>query len=290
MRVYRIDKESGKWKKFCPQCGRQTEEFIGSICPECFLRTIVLIDPKAIRVNLKLCKSCGTYFWGGEKTSIEDAVINTVKRELRRRYGDIRCDVEVIAIEEKRARVRIKAELKGVIAEQTGEIRLDIKTGSCDRCSRIAGGYYVAIVQVRAQNRLPTDNELKSASEIAQSVLEEPEFIAKQRILKQGLDIYVSSMKYGRKLSWAIVKQLGGSFTESRKLYGRKDGRNIYRFSFSVRLPGFQEGAKARIDGREISVVRVAKGRGIEYVDLNTGEHEFLKMQDTKKLQAISFY
>ncbi len=240
---------SGKWKKFCPLCGRQTEVFIDSICTECFLRTIKLIDPRAMRVSLGLCRSCGSYFRGGEKTSIEDAVVYSVKRELRRRYGDIRCDVELIGRKEKRARVRVKAELKGVIVEQTGEIGLDIKTGSCDRCNRIAGGYYAAIVQVRAQNRQPTYEELITASKIAESALEEPEFISKQQLLKHGLDIYVSSMACGRRMSREIVKHLGGSFRESRKLYGRKDGRNIYRVSFSVRLPGLDEGAKAQ--GRE---------------------------------------
>ncbi len=255
MNVYK--KEAGsKWKKFCPQCGRETEEFIDSICPECFLRTIKLIDPKAMRVRLMLCRSCGTYFRGGEKTSIEDAVIYSVKKHLRRRYGDIRCDVEVIDTDDRRALVRVKAEIKGVVADQTGEIGLNIKTGSCDRCNRIAGGYYVAIVQVRAQNRVPTEEELITASEIAQSALEEPEFISRQRILRYGLDIYVSSMNCGRNIARKIVMQLGGSFTESRKLYGRKDGRNIYRTSFSVRLPGLHEGAKAQGE-----VARVVKRR-----------------------------
>jgi len=48
-------------------------------------------------------------------------------------------------------------------------------------------------------------------------------------------------MECGRRISRAIVKRLGGNFTESRRLYGRKDGRNIYRASFAVRLPGLRE-------------------------------------------------
>jgi len=92
-------------------------------------------------------------------------------------------------------------------------------------------------VQIRAKNRIPTEGELAMAEEIAYSSIGEKDFISKERKLKGGLDVYVSSMECGRRISRQIVKKLGGSFSESRKLYGRKDGRNIYRVSFSVRLP-----------------------------------------------------
>jgi len=236
----------GKWLKFCPQCGRITDDLIDSLCRECFMRTIRLIEPEAMRVSVSMCRICGAYFRGGEtRISIEDAVVHKVTREIRRRYRDRlgSCVVEVKRIVKDSVRrraivtVSVKAEIRGVTVEQTGEIEVDIKTGTCDRCSRIAGGYYAAIVQIRAQNRFPADDELATAVEIAQSSLSGDDFVSRQRLLKEGLDIYVSSMECGRRISRAIVKRLGGKFTESRRLYGRKDGRNIYRASFAVRLP-----------------------------------------------------
>ena len=236
--------------KFCPQCGKRTDDLIDSLCRECFIRTIQLIEPGEMKVSVSMCKRCGAYFRGSERTSIEDAVVHTVSREIRRRYKNRleRCMVEVNQIVRNSRRTRaivtvtVRAGIRGVTVEQTGEIEVDIKTWTCNRCSRIAGGYYAAIVQIRAQNRFPADDELATAVEIAQSSLSGEEFVSRQRLLKEGLDIYVSSMECGRRISRAIVKRLGGNFTESRRLYGRKDGRNIYRTSFAVRLPGLREG------------------------------------------------
>ena len=236
----------GKWLKFCPQCGKITDDLIDSLCRECFMRAIRLIEPEAMKVSVSMCRNCGAYFRGGEtRISIEDAVVHKVTREIRRRYRDRleSCVVEVNRIVKDSVRrraiatVSVMAEIRGVTVEQTGEIEVDIKTGTCDRCSRIAGGYYAAIVQIRAQNRFPADDELATAVEIAQSSLSGDDFVSRQRLLKEGLDIYVSSMECGRRISRAIVKRLGGKFTESQRLYGRKDGRNIYRASFVVRLP-----------------------------------------------------
>jgi len=236
----------GKWLKFCPQCGKITDDLIDSLCRECFMRAIRLIEPEAMKVSVSMCRNCGAYFRGGEtRISIEDAVVHKVTREIRRRYRDRlgSCVVEVKRIVKDNVRrraivtVSVIAEIRGVTVEQTGEIEVDIKTGTCDRCSRIAGGYYAAIVQIRAQNRFPADDELATAVEIAQSSLSGDDFVSRQRLLKEGLDIYVSSMECGRRISRAIVKRLGGKFTESQRLYGRKDGRNIYRASFVVRLP-----------------------------------------------------
>ncbi len=238
-----------KWEKFCPQCGKITDDLIDSLCRECFMGTIQLIEPDAMKVRVSMCRKCGAYFRGGERTSIEDAVVHIVSREIRRRYRDRleSCRVEVNQIVRDSGRTReivtvtVRAEIRGVTVEQTGEIEVDIKTGTCNRCSRIAGGYYAAIVQIRAQDRYPADEELATAVEIAQASLSGEEFVTRQQLLKEGLDIYVSSMECGRRISRAIVKRLGGNFTESRRLYGRKDGRNIYRVSFAVRLPGLRE-------------------------------------------------
>jgi nonsense-mediated mRNA decay protein 3 len=137
-----------------------------------------------------------------------------------------------------------KAEIKGVEIEERGEVEVILKQETCERCSRIAGGYYEGIVQIRAENRIPTEEELVMAEKIAYSSVGEADFVSKERKLKEGVDVYVSSMECGRRISRQIVKKLGGVFSESRKLYGRKDGRNIYRVSFSVRLPELEEGAK----------------------------------------------
>jgi nonsense-mediated mRNA decay protein 3 len=289
--VKRVNREErSKWTKFCPQCGKTTDELFESVCKDCFTAGIVLIDPEQMGVTLSVCKNCGCYFRGKERTSIEDAVVNSVWKELKRRYGggvEIEWLKREIETDGDRASITltVRTAIKGVEIEETGEIEVNFKHGICERCNRIAGGYYAGIVQIRADDRFPTDDELAIAEKVAYSVLEDPDFISKECELKEGLDIYVSSMECGRRISRGIVEQLGGSFSESSKLYGRKDGRNIYRVSFSVRLPGFKVGTVLRIGGNVISVVRVIKGKGIECMDVNSHEKVFLRKKATKKLK-----
>jgi nonsense-mediated mRNA decay protein 3 len=239
-----------KWSKFCPKCGKKTDELFDSLCKECFINRTRLIEAD-LKVSISVCKNCGGYFKGKEKTSIEEAVADSVKKEIRKKYGyggrvEIKGLRKELKADENRASVFLvaKAEIKGVEIEERGEVEVILKQETCERCSRIAGGYYEGIVQIRAENRIPTEEELVMAEKIAYSSVGEADFVSKERKLKEGVDVYVSSMECGRRISRQIVKKLGGVFSESRKLYGRKDGRNIYRVSFSVRLPELEEGAK----------------------------------------------
>lgn len=277
-----------KWTKFCPKCGTQTDELFDSLCEDCFKQEIKLIEPTGISVSI--CRTCGCYFKGNERTSIEAVVEDTIRKEIGKKYGcDSEVEIKEIKTGDKRAHAVLiaKAELRGVQLTENGEVEVVLKRESCERCNRIAGGYYAGIVQIRADDRIPTDEELAIAEKIAHSSLIEPDFISKEVLLKEGLDIYVSSMECGRRISNAIVRRFGGSYSKSQKLYGRKDGRNVYRVSFSVRMPGFRVGDVLEIGDKRISVAEMVEGRGIEGVDIDTGERVFLSKRETMKAKRV---
>jgi len=299
-------KKSGKekWRKFCPRCGKRADELFDSLCKECFLKQTSLNVP--VSVSVGVCGSCGGYFKGKERTTVEEAVADSVRRAVRKRFGCV-CVVEVSEGEaavgagaagtrEAGTRaagagavafVSVKAELRGVEVEESREVEVIFKNETCERCSRIAGGYYAGIVQIRAEERVPTDEELATAEEIAYSALGEADFVSKETVLKEGLDFYVSSAESGRRISKQVVKRLGGGFSESRRLYGRRDGKNIYRVSFSVRLPGFKEAEVVKIGEREFSIEKVRKGKGLECVGVGTGERVFVRKGETKTVKRV---
>lgn len=293
-------KEQGraKWTKFCPQCGEQTDELFDSLCKACFTKAVRFLDVAQVEIGVRMCGTCGGYFKGKERTSVEAVVRDSVRRDVRKRYG-YECNVDVSpaslagekglkAAEDKmRLLVTVNAEVEGVAIEEKGDVAVIIKKETCDRCSKISGGYYAGIVQIRAEDRIPADEELAVAEEIAYLSLGAADFVSKEKMLKEGLDIYVSSMDCGRRISRRIVKKLGGSFSESRRLYGRKDGRNVYRVSFSVRLPGFEAGALVDTGDTVLSVERVIRGKGIECVDKSTGERVFLNKKEMKKAKRV---
>jgi len=288
------ERKRARWTKFCPKCGKQTDELFDSLCEDCFREGVRLLESEHLEVSLSMCAHCGGYLKGKERTTIEAVVEDSVRKEVRKKFG-FGCAVRITGLrteldeKERKARVFLtaKAEINGLEIEEGAEVAVSLKRETCERCSRIAGGYYAGIVQIRAEGRIPTDDELAMAEEIAYLSLDEEDFVSKVQILKEGLDIYVSSMEYGRRISRGLVKKLGGGFSESRKLYGRKDGREIYRVSFSVRLPPFKEGEAVALNDKVISVEKVIEGKGIEGVDKKTGEHLFVSKKKLMKAKRV---
>lgn len=100
MKESRGDKE--RWSKFCPKCGRKTDELFDSLCRACFTKGIRLIDAEtlAIPIRVNVCEICGGYFKGKgagkERTSIEEVVTDAIRKDIRERYGhEHECNVRV---------------------------------------------------------------------------------------------------------------------------------------------------------------------------------------------------
>ena len=294
------DKQSVKprWRSFCPQCGKETETFFENLCESCFRAGLTLLEPDRIaedvRASVSVCPHCGDFFKGNERTELETVVEDAVRRAISKKYGP-ECPVELVELRieyDEAARsahvfLRVKAEIKGLAVVEGTEFTVPVRRAICVQCSRIAGGYYAAIVQIRADWRTPTDDELEAAVALAYAALGREEFVSKQQLLKEGLDLYVSSAECGRRMAKAIVKHRGGSYSESRKLYGRRGGRELYRVTFIVRLPGYTEGDVIELAGKRIAVEKIMPGEGLEGVDLETGERYFVPLRDQKRAKRM---
>jgi nonsense-mediated mRNA decay protein 3 len=284
-----------KWTKFCPKCGKETEELFDSVCKDCFRQGIALLEPASLELSVSICPHCGGFFKGKEQTSIDFVVEDSVRKAIRKKYGaEIPVEFAGLSVElaenKRSARVYmvLKAEISGVAIEESYDHTFTLKRAICERCSRIAGGYYAAIVQIRADWRIPTDDELAVAETIAVSAIKELDFVSREQLLKEGLDIYVSSADYGRRIARAVVKQFGGNYSESQKLYGRKGGRELYRVTFLVRLPGYSEGDVLELAGKRIAVEKVVAGEGLEGVDVQTGKRVFVPKREQKRAKRIN--
>jgi len=128
--------------------------------------------------------------------------------------------------------------------EGTCTVELIWHKEQCDRCNRISGSYYEGNVQVRADGRLPSTYEIQTAAGIAQAVEdslqaggERLSFICDMGQTREGLDITVGSQHIGALISQGIIAQLGGRYTTHPKLVGEKNGRQLFRITYSVRLP-----------------------------------------------------
>jgi len=201
----------------CPKCGKTSDEvsFIGPFCTECY--PVKIRCPKEI--ILKKCKRCNKIRLRGEWIKPEESEIG--------RYVISKCrgDFKEGNYSGGKAEFIIEKEGQRITVEKPIDVKYEIVT--CSDCSRIAGGYFEAIIQLRG--------DLKKVEKFAERIvkrLQKKTFISKFTEKKEGIDINIGSTKEVILLfsEWGVKAKI------TRKLVGRKEGRRLYRTSFSVRL------------------------------------------------------
>ncbi len=283
---------------FCPKCGKDVDVLYDNVCRQCFIEDKKLLEVPPV-IYSRICPSCGSVFRRGKwqfKENESEAIIESVKDNLNinKQVRDLNLTLTPEQLDYSRYLVHVeaKADIKGmqIDAMQDTEVRISWET--CNICSRISGGYFEGIVQIRADKRFPTQDERKECRRIAQEVSARAQekgdrlaFISKIVELKEGTDIYIGSSKLGKQICRAIIDSYGGRFTESPKLVGQKNGEDMYRITFALRLPEFVRGDIISVDDRVIEVQ--SSGKHVSGIDLETGKRfieDFEYLIDIKKL------
>jgi nonsense-mediated mRNA decay protein 3 len=101
--------------------------------------------------------------------------------------------------------------------------------------------------------------------------------------IHDGLDIIIGSQHIGLLISQRIVAQLGGRYTTHPKLVGEKNGRQLYRITYSVRLPRFQKHDVVYALKRYYEVERV-ETRNVRVTDLRDGTAKSLRDDDIERI------
>jgi nonsense-mediated mRNA decay protein 3 len=284
---------------FCPKCGKDSDILYDNVCRECFVGNKKLIECPAVLYS-RICPTCGSVYKRGKWSLKEDeteTILDGVKDalDLDAQAKNIELTLSPKQLDHSRYNVHIgaKGEIKGapITASHDAEVRINWET--CDTCSRISGGYFEGIVQIRADKRLPTKEELERcksiAGEVAISAQEKGDrlsFIAKKEELYEGADLYVGSIKLGKQICKAVVDVFGGKFSESPKLVGQKNGEDLYRITFALRLPEFVRGDIISVDDRVIEVQSC--GKHVSGIDLETGRRFIENFNDLLQVRKLS--
>ncbi|KKG45855.1 hypothetical protein DU35_11825 [Methanosarcina mazei] len=283
----------------CPKCGTECDKLFDSVCRDCFFETFKLIDLPLV-LHVKICSSCGAYFHRSRWENIgnlEEVVLKAVENALfiHDEAGDVELYLEPKEITPYiyMVRAEVDAIVKGepVHAETATKVR--VQRIACDMCSRESGGYFEAIIQIRAAGRFPTEEEKRRCSAIAREAMESMKkkgdrlaFISDYQEQKEGIDLYMGSMNASRQVCRMIISELGGSFAESPTLVGMKDGKNLYRITFAMRLPEFRPGDVIRFRGRIIQIR--SSGKKVNGISLEDGSRFLSTPEELKGAEKIA--
>ncbi len=266
----------------CPVCGREIRGKL-ELCPRCYVERREVFWLEDIIEVIK-CPRCGFFKIGGKWRDVEfeEALVEAVERSIRViPEFDVK-DVTVTPMakgEVGRYSVELRGKLDGEYVSVGKVVNVRVKTEVCWRCTREAGGYYEAIVQIRADGRDIEESEMRVVNEIIVRVLErerenQKAFISKVVERREGVDYYFGDRNIGRKISRMIVDELGGRIVESKKIHTRRDGQDVYRFTYAVRLPAYRKGDIVEDRGRVCIVTNQRLGKGLS---LDSGETVNLK-------------
>jgi nonsense-mediated mRNA decay protein 3 len=254
-------------RAFCPRCGdsiqtplEDREERRGdpALCDQCYFDEFELIDAPD-RVQVRVCATCGAVHRGNRWVDVgaedyTDVAIEEVSESLAVHFDaeEVAWSVEPEQVDETTIRMHcfFTGVVNGTPVEEQVTVPVKITRQTCDRCGRISGDYYASIVQLRALDRTPTDQEIARTKEIANEVVAEMEatgdrnaFVTDTTEVDAGLDLKLSTNKIGMKVARKVVEEFGGDYSDSETLVTEdEDGNEVYRVTYAIRLPRYRPG------------------------------------------------
>jgi len=283
----------------CPKCGIECSTLFNFVCRDCFFETFKLIELPLI-LHVSICSNCGAHFhksrWeniGNIECVLLSAVENVLLIHTEAKDVKVYLEPKEITPYVYIVRVEVDAMVNEELVHAAGETEVRIQRKACDTCSRESGGYFEAIIQIRAVGRFPSEEEKRRCSTISRKFIENNQkkgdrlaFISQTRDTREGLDLYIGSTTVSRQTCRLITSILGGRFAESPTLIGMRDGKNIYRITFAIRLPEFSPGDVVMFTGRIIHIK--SSGKKVNGIFLEDGSRFTSTPEEMKGAEKVA--
>jgi nonsense-mediated mRNA decay protein 3 len=210
--------------KFCFLCGKKTDDLVKGYCEGCYKKQFNLIEvPEEIVVTT--CPRCNRKFeWNNWK---EMDVADLVRDRIKVLGEDVKVTIDV----DKSIKLTARGFLEGSSheKEEVHEIRMKINKNTCPVCSREAGKYFEATVQVRGEMK-------KEDFDAFDDLAYKRSGFFRVKEVKGGYDFFVGSKSLAKKMTEYIVKKYKIDKTKSFQLVTKKDGRDLYRDTILLRI------------------------------------------------------
>lgn len=273
----------------CPSCGERSY----GVCERCLARgrTIAAIPSF---LSIQVCPTCSDHFFKGRwiNEDTNGAVAKAVEEALKIDHDEAAFTIVLDKISPTIIHARVEISVSGAGGScESFDVNVRVNRMTCDRCSRLSGGYYASKVQIRADRRTPERAELERALEIAARTIDLTRkedrlaFIAKTIWLREGLDLYVGTVKAAKRIVRALLREMGGNLSDSAKLIGRRDGKDVYRVTFVMRLPEFPIGTI--ISSKQHIYEICSTTSTTNAVDLETGHRTALNGEDLRNAKLV---
>ena len=275
---------------FCVECGKEEPIYKNGVCLQCYLKHARFTKGPAI-IDIIACPRCESYKY--KNTWLMEPFDESLRRHVKDAFHiDPELQgprIETDCKEQDRTYaciVRITGTVGGETVMEEHPLTVRLKRTTCDVCSREAGGYYEAILQLRSDTRAFSKKELTVLRETVEKLVGQQQgagkrglFITDYEEKREGLDFFLSDKSTAFAIAKKIQEQYGGEFKQSATTAGMKDSRQLFRMTYLVRIPAYRTGDFIRLKDTfyVISSIRTTRVRAIE---LRTWKEKIIEGKD----------
>lgn len=234
-------------KKFCPQCGKlesKNQQLVKGLCKGCFLKNNpILEDYKELKIVV--CPSCKSYLYQNKwhkgfspenDINLKKIIGKIIPEKLKLQQEAKINNLGIIINDKDKYTKKINMELilHGVLyktrLKEKYLLEIVKEESLCNLCRKKNSSYYEAKIQIRPKNekvlRLIKDHIYRGNNTM----------ITKEEESKFGYDLYLTNKKEVSKIVSEVKKNFKADVKISSTLYGRKDGKEVYRTTVLLRL------------------------------------------------------
>ena len=238
--------------EFCLVCGADPPLFGDKMCEPC-LRTRTQLAKVPQNIPWVRCARCGIVEIQGKWENITDTEVwdELLHRHLKihPKAEDINLGMETVTVSDRHTLLHVQVEgtIDQLLFKEEHTMRARMANGVCLTCTRRAGNYFEATVQLRSSGRRLTEKELTSLRGTLDDVLEKLSddpmfFITSEGPVTGGFDVVLGSKGLARTWGRHMVTEYGGMIVETNSTVGRKDGVDVTRLTLLYRKPGYEIG------------------------------------------------
>ena len=284
---------------FCIACGSPPPLTSERLCENC-LRTRTVFSQLSERIQQHRCAKCGMHEVEKRWVRIEDEELGELR--LRENLGvtegatAVTVDMAYQSIDDRTARlhVTVEGELEGYKFEDQHEVLLQTSNAVCPSCTRKAGAYFEATMQLRSAGRRLSEEELKDLRGTLDELLDELEsdpmfFVTKEGPVTGGWDLQLGSKALARTWARRLVRRFGGTTKETSTLVGMREGSEVTRLTLSYRKPAYGLGDVIRLK-REYWLLSAWQNDGPKIRRLDRNERTGVTWRDMEKATVVSKY
>jgi nonsense-mediated mRNA decay protein 3 len=276
---------------FCVECGAEGATLEG-LCADDFVRIHPLFRAPE-RIDIPKCAHCGKLELprGWMDSAVEDAIpgllaanVTTDRRVANPAYAwTSRREHENVLGLTVRSTCTVGA---WDHLTTTFRTRVRVRGGACPTCSKRSADYFAGTVQVRADGRPLTEDEQKRAERVADAAASGgDDFVSRIETVRGGIDVKVGTNGFAKRLARDLAKEFGGTVGSSATLHTQREGREVYRSTYVVRLPAFHEGDVVRWRGARYRVESVGDSVSLRHVE--TGATERVRIRELGSARLV---